>query len=90
MAAKSILSRCFLMEWMICVSATVRICGRAACCSSYSFLADAPKPACAEPNLQPDFNVRVIERSAPTSSTVLRALDESTRVVSKSAESTSM
>jgi hypothetical protein len=47
------------MEWMICVSATVRICGRAACCSSYSFFADAPKPACAEPNLQPDFNVRV-------------------------------
>merc|ERR1712147_451329 len=39
-------------------------------------------------NLQPDFNVRVIERIAPYSSAVLRELDESNRFVQKSAEST--
>ena len=41
-------------------------------------------------NLQPDFNVRVIERIAPDSSAVLRELDESNRFVQKSAESTSI
>ena len=40
-------------------------------------------------NLQPDFNVGVIERIAPCSSAVLRELDESDRFVQKSAESTS-
>jgi hypothetical protein len=32
-------------------------------------------------NLQPDFNVSVIERIAPDSSAVLRKLDESNRLV---------
>ena len=41
-------------------------------------------------NLQPDFNVRVIELIAPYSSAVLRELDESNRFVQKSAESTSI
>ena len=41
-------------------------------------------------NLQPDFNVRVIERIAPNSFAVLRELDESNRSVQKSAESTSI
>ena len=43
-----------------------------------------------KPNLQPDFNVIVIEQIAPDSSTVLRELDESNRFVQKSAESTSI
>ncbi|KAH8097897.1 hypothetical protein JL720_816 [Aureococcus anophagefferens] len=42
------------------------------------------------PNLQPDFNVRVIERFDTTTSAVLRELDESNRSVQKSAESTSI
>ena len=42
-----------------------------------------------ESNIQPDFNVRVIERIVPDSSAVLRELDESNRFVQKSAESTS-
>ena len=42
-----------------------------------------------KPNLQPDFNVRVIERFGPDSSTALQELDESNRFVKKSAESTS-
>ena len=54
----------------------------------------APKPpAPAEAwksNLQPDFNVRVIERFGPASLVVLRELDESNRFVQKSAESTLM
>jgi hypothetical protein len=41
-------------------------------------------------NLQPDFNVRVIERFGPNSFAVLRELDESNRSVQKSAESTSI
>ena len=41
-------------------------------------------------NLQPDFNVRVIERFGPDSFAVLRELDESNRSVQKSAESTSI
>jgi hypothetical protein len=41
-------------------------------------------------NLQPDFNVRVIERFGPDSFAVLRELDESNRSVQKSAKSTSM
>ena len=41
-------------------------------------------------NLQPDFNVRVIERIAPDSSAVLRELHESNRFVQKSAKSTSI
>jgi GH24 family phage-related lysozyme (muramidase) len=41
-------------------------------------------------NIQPDFNVRVIERIAPESSAELRELDESNRFVQKSAESTSI
>ena len=41
-------------------------------------------------NIQPDFNVRVIERFVPDSSAVLRELDESNRFVQKSAESTSI
>ena len=41
-------------------------------------------------NLQPDFNVRVIERSVPDSSAVLRELAESHRFVQQSAESTAM
>merc|ERR1712091_838974 len=41
-------------------------------------------------NLQPDFNVRVIERIGPDSFAVLRELDESNRSVQKSAESTSI
>ena len=40
-------------------------------------------------NLQRDFNVRVIERFGPDSSTALQELDESNRFVQKSAESTS-
>ena len=43
-----------------------------------------------KPNLQPDFNVRVIECFDTSSSAVLRELDESNRFVQKSAESTSM
>ena len=41
-------------------------------------------------NLQPDFNVRVIERVGPDSFAVLRELDESHRFVQKSAKSTAM
>ena len=41
-------------------------------------------------NLQPDFNVRVIERFGPDSSALLRGLAESNRFVQKSAESTSI
>ena len=41
-------------------------------------------------NIQPDFNVRVIERIAPDSSAALRELDESNRFIQKSAESTSI
>ena len=41
-------------------------------------------------NLQPDFNVRVIERFGPDFFAVLRELDESNRFVQKSAESTSI
>jgi len=40
-------------------------------------------------NLQPDFNVRVIERFGPDSFAVLREPNESNRSVQKSAESTS-
>ena len=49
----------------------------------------APGPAW-KSNLQPDVNVRVIERIAPESSAELRELDESNRFVQKSAESTSI
>ena len=42
------------------------------------------------PKLQPDFNVRVLERFGPSSLVVLRELDESDRFVQKSAESTSI
>ena len=42
------------------------------------------------PNLQPDFNVSVIERFGPDSFAVLRELDKSNRFVQKSAESTSI
>ena len=42
------------------------------------------------PNLQPDFNVSVIERFGPDSSAALQELDESNRFVQKSAESTSI
>ena len=42
------------------------------------------------PNLPPDFNVRVIERFDASSSALLRELDERNRSVQKSAESTSM
>ena len=41
-------------------------------------------------NIQPDFNVRVIERFGPDSFAVLRELHESNRFVQKSAESTSI
>ena len=40
------------------------------------------------PKLQPDFNVRVLERFGPDSLAVLRELDESNRFAQKSAEST--
>jgi hypothetical protein len=43
-----------------------------------------------KPNLQPDFNVSVIERFGPDFFAGLRELDESDRSVQKSAESTSM
>ena len=46
-------------------------------------------PVC-KSNLQPDFNLRVIERFDTSTSTVLRELDESNRSVQKSAESTSI
>ena len=42
------------------------------------------------PKLQPDFNVRVLERFGPSSLVVLRELDESNRFAQKSAESTSI
>ena len=41
-------------------------------------------------NIQADFNVRVIERFDTNTSAVLRELDESSRSVQKSAESTSI
>ena len=41
-------------------------------------------------NLQPDFNVRVVECFDTSTSTMLRELDESNRFVQKSAESTSI
>ena len=41
-------------------------------------------------NLQPDFNVRVIERFGPASSNAFRELDESDRFVQKAAKSTSI
>ena len=40
------------------------------------------------PKLQPDFNVRVLERFGPSSLVVLRELDQGNRFVLKSAEST--
>ena len=43
-----------------------------------------------ESNIQPDFNVRVIERIVPDSSAVLRELDESNRSVQKLAKTTSI
>ena len=43
-----------------------------------------------EPNLQPDFNVRVCDSFDAISSAVLRESNESNRFVQKSAESTSM
>ena len=49
-----------------------------------------PPVAVWRPNLQPDFNVRVIERIGPDSFAVLREADESNRSVQKSAESTSI
>ena len=42
------------------------------------------------PNIQPDFNVCVLERFGPDSLAVLRELDESHRCLQKSAESTSI
>ena len=52
---------------------------------------DPHQPAAVwESNIQPDFNVRVIERFGPDSFVVLRELDESHRFVQKSAESTSI
>ena len=48
-----------------------------------------PRSVC-KSNIQPDFNVCVIERIAPYPSAVLRELDESNRFVQKSAESTSI
>ena len=50
-------------------------------------LGDA-RPAVWIPKLQPDFNVRLLERFRPSSLVVLRELDESHRFVQKSAEST--
>ena len=57
----------------------------------------AKGPARAVPNravwnshLQPDFNLRVIERIGPDASAVLREPNESDRSVQKSAESTSI
>ena len=47
-------------------------------------------PAVWKSNLQPDFNVRVIERFGPDSFAVLRELNESNRSVQKSAKSTSI
>ena len=41
-------------------------------------------------NIQPDFNVQVIERFGPDSFTELRELDKSDRFVQRSAESTSI
>ena len=41
-------------------------------------------------NLQPDFNVRVIERFGPDNFAVLRELDESNRFIQKSTKSTSI
>ena len=49
----------------------------------------APAPVW-KSNLQPDFNVSVIERFDTSSSAGLRELDESDRSVQKSAESTAM
>jgi len=48
-----------------------------------------PRPVW-KPNLQPDFNVSVIERFGPDFFAGLRELDESDRSVQKSAESTSI
>ena len=48
-----------------------------------------PDPAW-KSNLQPDFNVRSIERFGPDSFAVLQKLDESNRFVQKSAKSTSI
>jgi hypothetical protein len=54
------------------------------------FLQDVASGSVWKSNLQPDFNVRVIERCGPDSFAVLRELDESDRFVQKSAESTSI
>ena len=55
-----------------------------------SLLCGDSSTAAWKPNLQPDFNVRVCDRFDARFSAVLRELDESTRFVQKSAESTSM
>ena len=64
------------------------------CAACAPVVMESARPAAHETvwksNLQPDFNVRVIEWIVPDSSAVLRELDESHRFVQKSAESTSI
>ena len=50
---------------------------------------NACEPVC-KSNLQPDFNVSICDSFDPSSSALLRELDESDRFVQKSAESTSI
>ena len=62
--------------------------------STVQFASAVAPSAAASPvwksNLQPDFNVSVFECFNTSSSAVLRELNESTRFVQKSAESTSI
>jgi hypothetical protein len=57
-------------------------------CAAHCLTFDAAAPS--PPELQPDFNVRIVERFDASTSAVLRELEESERLVPKSPESTSM
>jgi hypothetical protein len=62
---------------------------RCTCACGRRTSSPSPRPVW-KSNLQPDFNVRVFECFDTSTSAVLRELDESNRLVQKSAESTSM
>ena len=55
-----------------------------------NYLAALARAAVCKSNLQPGFNVRVIDGFDASSSASLRELDETDRLVQKSAESTSI
>ena len=60
------------------------------CLSSLTLVAALALVAVWKSSLQPDFNVRIIERFGPASSAVLGEINESNQFVQKSAKSTSI